>query len=110
MSTMPRSVTSAPTRPAIVRAAYEATRGKHRPTAHPQDDARIAEGALESHRPVEPGSLEFAADPGDSDGMVEARADSRKGHQDEEGPETGRQVDEERAEAEDCDSDREKAR
>src|SRR2546422_1464822 len=80
---------------------------EHGPTAHPQDDARIAEGALESHRPVESGSLEFAADPGDPDGMVEARADARDGHQDEEGPETGRQGDEERAEAEDRDPDRE---
>ena len=40
--------------------------------------------------------------------MVEARADSGDGDEDEEGPETRRQGDEERAEAKDRDPDREK--
>src|SRR5207247_6647538 len=58
----------------------------------------------------ESGSLEFAADPGDSDGMVEARADPRDGHEDEQGPKTGRQRDGQRAEAENRNPDREESR
>src|SRR5207245_860042 len=92
------------TRPRSLRGSRRppaADRGGHNgPAAHPEDDAGIAERALEPHRAVESGSLELAADPGDSDWMVEARANARERHEDEQGPETGRQGDEQRAEAE----------
>src|SRR5207249_8167412 len=61
-------------------------------------------------RPVQSGSLEFAADPGDSDGVVEARADARERHEDEQRPETRRQGHEKRAEAENRNPYREEAR
>src|SRR5207247_10191418 len=77
---------------------------------HPKDDAGVAEGRLEPHRPIELQPLELAANPGDPDRVIEARSDSREGNEEQQHPEGRGQGDQGGAESEDDDSEREEPR
>src|SRR2546428_7363560 len=75
-----------------------------------EDYSGIAEGTLESHRAVERRPLKLAADPGDSDGVIETRADPGEGDDEQERPEVPRKRGGEGTDAQDDDPDRKESR